>query len=56
MSKLESIAILALIDAVRKVGETLVDGERHDDFNDIVNALLGLFGLSDDKENCEEKE
>ncbi len=53
MSKLEGIAVLALIEAIAKVGETFFDGDRKDDFDDVLKALKEVFGFGGD---CEEKE
>lgn len=53
MTKLESVAVVAIIEALKKIGETLLDGDRQDDFKDVVNALFGIFGVSN---TCDEEE
>lgn len=54
MSKLEGIAVIAIIEALEKIGETFLDGDRKDDLKDVVNALLGVFGLDSGEEKTEE--
>jgi len=57
MSAVNVLAILELINVIRKVGETLVDGDRADDFKDILEALSGFFTEPDsDKDKEEGKE
>lgn len=45
MGKLETIAVLGLIDTIAKIGETFFDGDRKDDLDDVINALKGVFGF-----------
>lgn len=54
MGKLEGIAVIAIIEAFEKIGETFLDGDRKDDLKDVVNALLGVFGLDSGEEKTEE--
>jgi len=54
MGKLEGIAVIAIIEALEKIGETFLDGDRKDDLKDVVNALLGVFGLDSGEEKTEE--
>jgi hypothetical protein len=56
MSKLEGIAVIAIIEALEKIGETFLDGDRSDDFRDVINSLLGIFGLGSDEKKCDEGE
>ena len=56
MGKLEGIAVVAIIRALEKIGETFLDGDRKDDLKDVVNALLGVFGLDSGEEKTEERE
>jgi hypothetical protein len=55
MSKLEGIAVIALVEAIQKIGETFFDGDRKDDVNDVLNALLDIFGLGSG-EKCDHAE
>lgn len=54
MSKLEGIAVIALVDALKTIAETLTDGDRKDDISDILNAFLNIVGLGSDEKKCEE--
>jgi hypothetical protein len=58
MSKLEGIAVIALVEALQKIAETLTDGDRKDDIADVLNAFLSIIGLGSDKkcDHAEEKE
>jgi hypothetical protein len=56
MSKLEGIAVIALVEAIQKIGETFFDGDRKDDINDVLNALLDIFGLGSDEKTCSHEE
>ena len=53
MSRLENIAVAAIIGALAKLGETILDGNRQDDFADIIKALTSLFDI-DDKDECKD--
>lgn len=57
MSKLEGTAVIAIIEALEKIGETFLDGDRSDDFRDVINSLLDIFELGSDEKKCDhEKE
>lgn len=49
MGKLEVIAVVALVDALQKIAETLTDGDRKDDIADVLNAFLSIIGLGSEK-------
>ena len=55
MGKLETIAVLSLIEAISKIGETFFDGDRKDDLTDVLNALKGVLGLGDCEHAKEEE-
>lgn len=57
MNQIAGIAVVALVNAFKEIGETFLDGDKNDDLTDILDALLGLFGLgTDDCDKEEEKE
>jgi len=56
MSKLEGIVVAALIQALKEIGETFFDGDDKDNLSDIINALLGIFGLDENTDEDEVEE
>jgi hypothetical protein len=56
MSRLEGIAVIALVEALQKIAETLTDGDRKDDIADVLNAFLSIIGLGSDEKKCDHAE
>lgn len=50
MSKFETIAVVALVDALKTIAEKLLSDEDQNKIPDIFDSILELFGLGDKKE------
>ena len=55
MSPVTGIAIISLVEAIEKIGKTFLDGDSKDNLTDVLDALLGLFGIGSD-EKCDHEE
>jgi len=56
MSPVAGIAIMSLVEAIEKIGKTFLDGDSKDNLTDVLDALLGLFGLGSDEKKCDAEE